>query len=228
MQRLLWWIMTCLAIAVAGYALVQYFVLDASQAGFVQMKELFLARLGAVWFAMLFIHAASSLIALVIGPFTLSAKFRENNIRLHRIFGKIYVIGVGIGSLSGFYLALYATGGWVGKAGFMTLSILWFTTAYQAFINIKEKRVLAHRKWMIRNYSLTLAAVTLRIWLPLFAWLFGLENFELSYAAIAWFSWVPNIFVAEWFISRKLIKQARLKTTSQIADALESRTTELP
>ena len=39
---------------------------------------------------------------------------------------------------------------------------------------------------MIRNYALTFAAVTLRIWLPLFMLLLGLERFELSYAIIAW------------------------------------------
>ena len=64
-----------------------------------------------------------------------------------------------------------------------------------------------HRNWMIRNYSLTFAAVTLRIWLPLFIVLFGIEHFELSYAIIAWLAWVPNLIVAELFIRKGLIKE---------------------
>jgi hypothetical protein len=78
-------------------------------------------------------------------------------------------------------------------------------SAYQALIGIRDKKVHDHKKWMIRNYSLTFAAVTLRIWLPLFMVLFGLERFELSYSIIAWLAWVPNLLIAELYIQRKLI-----------------------
>lgn len=57
---------------------------------------------------------------------------------------------------------------------------------------------------MIRNYSLTFAAVALRIWLALFTVLFGFEHFNLSYSIIAWLCWVLNLIVVEWFIQRKL------------------------
>ena len=60
---------------------------------------------------------------------------------------------------------------------------------------------------MIRNYSLTFGAVTLRIWLPLFIVLFGIERFEFSYAIIAWLAWVPNLILAELFIRKDLIKE---------------------
>lgn len=39
---------------------------------------------------------------------------------------------------------------------------------------------------------------------PLFTVLFGFENFQYSYAVIAWLCWVPNLFVMEWYIQRKL------------------------
>ena len=64
---------------------------------------------------------------------------------------------------------------------------------------------------MIRNYSLTFAAVTLRIWLSLFVLLFGLEHFERSYAVIAWLAWVPNLIVAELFIRNNLNKRQQQK-----------------
>jgi Predicted membrane protein (DUF2306) len=48
---------------------------------------------------------------------------------------------------------------------------------------------------MIRSYSLTFAAVTLRIYLPV-ALASGVP-FEIAYPAIAWLCWVPNLFVAE-------------------------------
>jgi hypothetical protein len=52
---------------------------------------------------------------------------------------------------------------------------------------------------MIRSYALTFAAVTLRIWLPLFQNGFGME-FISAYVIIAWLCWVPNLLWAEWYV----------------------------
>lgn len=204
MNKNTWYTFTISAILVAGYAIVQYFIMDGYQAGFVQMKLMFLSKLSAFWYIMLFIHIATSVVVLVIGPFTLSTNFRKKNIKRHRRIGKIYMAGILLGGISGLYLAFHATGGFAGKLGFGFLSVLWLFSAFQALVKVKGKKIHDHQKWMIRNYSLTFAAVTLRIWLPLFVLLFGLESFELSYAIIAWLAWVPNLIIAEVFIQRNL------------------------
>lgn len=116
------------------------------------------------------------------------------------------MVGILLGGISGLYLSFYATGGLVAKLGFGLLSVFWLTSAYQALHRVKNKKMKDHRNWMIRNYSLTFAAVTLRIWLPLFIVLFGIEQFELSYAVIAWLAWVPNLIIAELFIRQRLNK----------------------
>jgi len=74
----------------------------------------------------------------------------------------------------------------VAKLGLGLLSVFWLTSAYQALNRVKNRKIRDHRNWVIRNYSLTFAAVTLRIWLPLFVLLFGLQQFEVSYTVIAW------------------------------------------
>lgn len=197
-------LMIVLAIAIAGYSVVQYFILDARQAGLVQFKLMFTSTLNTLWYVVLFIHILFGIATLVIGPFTLLAKFREKNIQRHRLLGKAYLIGILFGGMAGLYLALYATGGLVAKFGFGSLSIIWICTAFLAFTNVRNKKIQEHQKWMIRNYSLTFAAVTLRIWLFLFTLLFGFEHFIYSYAVIAWISWVPNLVIAEWLIRKKL------------------------
>jgi hypothetical protein len=58
-----------------------------------------------------------------------------------------------------------------------------------------------HRRWMIRSYALTLAAVTLRIYLPA-SMLLGIP-FPVAYPAIAWLCWVPNLLVAQWMIGSR-------------------------
>ncbi|PEX94075.1 DUF2306 domain-containing protein [Bacillus cereus] len=202
MNRKIWFTFTFLAI----YVVVQYFIMDGFQTGLVKMKLMYISKLSSFWYIMLFIHITTSIVALIIGPFTLSKKFREKNINRHRIVGRIYMVGILLGGISGLYLAFYATGGLVAKLGFGLLSVFWLTSAYQALIRIKNKKIQDHRNWMIRNYSLTFAAVTLRIWLPLFVLLFGLEHFERSYAVISWLAWVPNLIIAELFIRQRLDK----------------------
>lgn len=206
MNRKIWFVVTCFALLVASYIVVQYFIMDGFQTGLVKVKLMFGSKLSAFWYMMLFIHITTSIVALVIGPFTLSTTFRERNINRHRIIGRIYMVGILLGGVSGLYLSFYATGGLVAKLGFGLLSVFWLTSAYQALNRIKNKKIKDHRNWMIRNYSLTFGAVTLRIWLPLFIVLFGIERFELSYAIIAWLAWVPNLIVAELFIRKRLSK----------------------
>lgn len=94
----------------------------------------------------------------------------------------------------------------VAKLGLGLLSVFWLTSAYQALNRVKNRKIQDHRNWVIRNYSLTFAAVTLRIWLPLFVLLFGLQQFEVSYTVIAWLAWVPNLIIAELFIRQRLNK----------------------
>jgi hypothetical protein len=55
---------------------------------------------------------------------------------------------------------------------------------------------------MIRNFALSLAAVTLRNELPLM--LFALHwSFHVSYITVSWLCWVPNLLIAEWMIHRR-------------------------
>ncbi|MET3198019.1 DUF2306 domain-containing protein [Bacillus cereus] len=206
MNRKIWFVFTFFALLVSGYIVVQYSIMDGFQTGLVKAKLMFGSKLSDFWYSMLFIHITTSIVALVIGPFTLSTKFRERNINRHRIVGRIYMVGILLGGVSGLYLSFYATGGLVAKLGFGLLSILWLVSAYQALHRVKNKQIKDHRNWMIRNYSLTFGAVTLRIWLPLFIVLFGIERFELSYAIIAWLAWVPNLILAELFIRKRLNK----------------------
>ena len=49
---------------------------------------------------------------------------------------------------------------------------------------------------MIRSFALTLAAVTLRIYMPIGVTL-NQGEFTLPYTIIAWACWVPNLITAE-------------------------------
>ena len=49
------------------------------------------------------------------------------------------------------------------------LAAAWLFSALQAYLAVLRKDIASHRAWMMRNFSLTFAAVTLRIYLGMFA-----------------------------------------------------------
>ena len=213
MKKTLWFIITILAISISGYAIVQYLILGPDKSGFVMSKMNFGHVLNAVWYIMLYIHASASLIALALGPFLLSRKIRNKNQKLHKRLGIIYYIGILFGGLSGLYLAFHATGGILSTFGFGLLSLFWLSTAGTALYQIKQRQIEQHRKWMIRNYSLTFAAVTLRMWLLVFILLAGVENYVTSYTIISWLCWIPNLLIAEYYLRkpRNISEKSRKK-----------------
>ena len=107
-----------------------------------------------------------------------------------------------LGSIAGFAMAFVSSEGMPTHFGFGILAVLWFFTGLQAYLKVRRGDITAHRQWMIRNFALSLAAVTLRNYLPLM--LFALHwSFHTSYITVSWLCWVPNLLVAEWLIRRK-------------------------
>jgi len=122
-------------------------------------------------------------------------------LKVHRWSGRIYLaVGVLIGGLSGLYMAQYAYGGNVARLGFAGLALAWLYTGLRAYLAVRGGEIGEHRKWMVRNFSLTFAAVMLRLYLPL-SMLAGVE-FIVAYSIIAWLCWVPNLVYAEWKFNR--------------------------
>jgi hypothetical protein len=92
-------------------------------------------------------------------------------------------------------MAFHAFGGLPARLGFGCLAVLWLYTGYRAYRAIRTRDLASHRRWMVRNFALTFAAVTLRLWLP--AAVVSGVRFEIAYPAIAWLCWLPNLMVAE-------------------------------
>ena len=67
---------------------------------------------------------------------------------------------------------------------------MWIVTTSLAWRRAMKSRFTEHRAWMIRSFALTLAAVTLRLYLPLAA-IMSIP-FDNAYRAISFLAWVPN------------------------------------
>ena len=192
-RKIGWVIMTLLSVLVGAYALV-FFFLPAARPPL--MQERFAAM---PWAA--YLHVGMAGLALAVGPFQFHARLRARFRRLHRWTGRVYVIGVILGGVSGLAFATIAQGGPLARLGFGVLAVWWLVTTVLAYRRIRAGDVAAHKRWMIRSFALTFAAVTLRIYIPLSVVL-GMD-FAVAYPVIAWLCWVPNLVFGEWWIRRE-------------------------
>ena len=143
------------------------------------------------------LHVAGGVTALALGVFQL-VTWRGPRRWWHRAAGRIYVVAVLAGAVGGLWLAATSSTGPAGRLGFALLAVIWFATTVLAWRKAVNGAFGQHRRWMIRSLSLTFAAVTLRIMLPL-APLTGLD-FHTAYQAIAFLSWVPNLIAVELWL----------------------------
>ena len=194
MTRIGWWVMAILALAIALYGLRLAIV---GERAFVEvLAASFRARPWGIFF-----HAFLSAIALGLGPLQFQRRILVRHRALHRKLGKIYLFCAFFGGgVAGLYMSAFSFGGWITHAGFGFLALLTGSTSLIAYLKIKARDIAAHRSWMIRNFALIFAAVTLRLWLPLLIHLFG--AFPPAYQTVSWLCWVPNLIWAEWFVAR--------------------------
>ena len=146
------------------------------------------------------VHLVCSPVALLTGALQINRVIRNRNGSLHRWLGRLYVAAVFLGGGSGLVLAFGSFGGPVTHWGFGLMAVLWLVTTGSGFWAIRRNARNTHRDWMIRSYAITLAAITLRVYIPT-SQVAGIP-FEDAYRAIAWLCWVPNLLLAEWFIRR--------------------------
>jgi hypothetical protein len=154
-----------------------------------------------MWRIGFYTHIFFGGIALLIGWLLFVRKIRVSYLNIHRNIGKVYVVSVLLASLAGIYIGFYATGGWVAATGFICLGIAWFYSTLTAYLHVRNKQIVKHETMMIFRYALCFSAVTLRIYLTLSVVL-DIE-FITAYKFIAWFCWLPNLFVAYLITKRQ-------------------------
>lgn len=191
------WLVVALSTGVAGYAMVAYSLVPLGNLVHPQMKLSFEAHRVAIM-----IHIFCSAFAMVLGPWQFVPGLRVRRPVLHRWSGRLYLVaGVLPGGISGLYVSGFAFGGATNQLGFATLAVLWLVSGIQSYRAIRAGRVNAHQQWVLRNFALTFAAVTLRLYMGIFAAL-GIP-FVTFYAVLGWLCWVPNMLFIEWYIHRK-------------------------
>ncbi len=145
------------------------------------------------------LHAAFSATALLLVPLQLHGGLRRRAPRLHRWLGHVYVACAVVGAIAGLALAWGSAAGAIASLGFGLLAVAWLVTTLLGWQAGRRGQLSRHRDWMIRSCSLTLAAVTLRVYLALLPAL--PLSFLDGYRVIAFLCWIPNWLAAELLLS---------------------------
>jgi hypothetical protein len=190
----LWGLTAFLSVGVAGYA---YFMLQFGGSPGPQVIAKLFAR---PW---LLVHAAGAGTALLVVAFQLLPALRRHR-TFHRWLGRVYGTAVIVSGSAGLALSIGTTAGPVAGLGFGLLAVIWLYVTAQGWLTARARRFDEHRRWMIRSFSLTFGAVTLRLYMPL-AGVMGLDMAQ-AYVAIAWLAWVPNLMIAELYLRRDALR----------------------
>jgi uncharacterized membrane protein len=107
-------------------------------------------------------HLIGGSIALLFGPFQFFKWLRNNHLTIHRLSGKIYIVGAFIAGLSALRLSLIST--CVScRISLLILAILVLFTTFAAWWTVKNKNIKAHQQFMVRSYICVLSFVAVRI-----------------------------------------------------------------
>lgn len=144
-----------------------------------------------------YVHITSSCVVIFSGITQFIPWLVNNRPRVHRLLGKVYVVGImGFAAASGLVLAIYANGGFAAKTGFALQCLVWWFATCMAYLKIIQHNYREHIAWMVRSFAITMAAFSLRTETYVLHTVFHTQPIE-TYITITWLSWVGNWIVAE-------------------------------
>lgn len=149
----------------------------------------------------LLLHIGGMCLATLTGPWQFLRPLRQRHPRLHRVLGRVYLVGVVVGGTGGLLLAPYSAYGLATHVPFALLGTGVLLTTAMAYVQVRRRDLQRHREWMTRSFALIFAAVTLRLYAPVLEAALGEHH---GYVAAAWSCWPPNLLVAEWLVRARL------------------------
>ncbi len=171
------------------------------------------------WRIGFYAHVFTSVFVLFAGAFQFSRYLIFKYPKLHRRIGYSYVwLVLFVSGPGAFAMAIHANGKLPAQSSFVLQTIMWFIFTGGAWYYAMKKKFMKHAECMLLSYSLTFAAVTLRLLKILLTqlqyggYLKGMRPID-AYITVAWMSWVPNMIVAgllihfgliRWFFRKKL------------------------
>jgi uncharacterized membrane protein len=118
-------------------------------------------------------HGLAGACAILLGPMQFSDRLRQRFTKLHRVVGRVYVVGAMIVAPLGTYIQWFEERMGAPRsftiAAAVDAALLMLTTGI-AFAFIRQGRVQQHRHWMTRSFAVALVFLEVRVILGLTGW----------------------------------------------------------
>lgn len=198
--NLLYAILACICLVFIIYTMVCNYITDPGAKEFLSHKTGLTRELKLpVWLTVMRVHVAFACIAMAAGLLNFSNRIFAKSRKFHRINGYLYLFSVLLVVLTSGYMAPYATGGKINSIGFNAINMIWMFITMMALIQIKKKRVIRHRNWMIRSYAFCFTNMLIHLTTFLFQKGFGFEytsSYTIGvYVSILLLLVIPNVIL---------------------------------
>ena len=152
---------------------------------------MFWSRRGWLW-----THLAGGGVTILLGPVQFLSRWPRAWPRLHRWTGRVYLVAMLVACVGACGLIATSPAPFEIRSAFAATALAWLASAFVAMVAIRRGNVVRHRRWMTRNYLVTLSPITFRVLLPA-AIAFGLAPSPSLIAVLLWLSWLLPLLVAE-------------------------------
>jgi len=215
-RKILYVLLACVSILFILYALADNYIFDPGAEAFLSHKTGLKREPNLpVWLNVMHIHVAFACIAMASGLLNFSNRIFEKSRKFHRINGYVYFVSVFLVVLTSGYMAPYATGGKVSSMGFNALNMVWLLITIMALVQIKKKRIIRHRNWMIRSYAFCFTNMLIHLITSLFHQGFGLiysTSYTIGvYGSIVLLLVIPSVIIITIGQSESYIKNPIIK-----------------
>jgi hypothetical protein len=212
--------LVAIAVAFVAFSLPPYLTLDPSRSR-VPPPEGF-----PPYYPLLVAHVLFGAVAMLTCCVQVWPWFRRRYPAAHRRIGRVYVFGgVVPAGVIGLVIGALGPFGPTLRVSNVLLASLWLAITITGFRMGRQRRLVEHRRWMIRSFALTLSVITNRVWavigilvfLPQLSTTFGGSE-AMMVQTIAgltgWLGWVTTLLVTEWWLEREDmgLRRARVAT----------------
>lgn len=155
-------------------------------------------------------HGLAGACAIILGPMQFSDRLRQRFTKLHRVVGRIYVLGALVVAPLGTYIQYFEER--MGSTRTFTAAaavdaILLMTTTGIAFAFIRKGKVQQHRQWMTRSFAVAIVFLEVRVVAGVTGW----ENLgDAANEAIVWGCLGFSLLFADIVLQLQELRRARV------------------
>ena len=148
-----------------------------------------------------YMHMFFAPLALLLGGFLVVGRVWHNR-AVSVPLSYLYIVSSLLAAAGSVELALNTKGNLAVMVGLLVLFALWAYVTVRFALFIRLGNWIEARRLFIRSFAMALASPVTRLLLMAY-FLMPIGDFQTAYAWITWLGWLPNVFIAEWWIRRR-------------------------